>query len=760
MSKLSFSLLLLSLAAGSQAALFPTPLSDDGSFLHALLHTPLLANVSARTGTGVTVVTSFSLVFPDLYLAYGPSCLSYTTTYSTFGTRVVTSACASNSYQYWSIRSDGSIYNAATDTCLDVSGGASASTPNGVFLDAYPCNGQAGQIFSFVALAATGGNGFALKNTVSGLCVDGNDSIGAQLHLWQCYTSGEGGWNQWTIPSPAPAATVQYTAATYTNCGSYTSLNVPGFCGATADLATCEAVCSATPGCVAFKYAGRMNTVATSCPSNGVGFSWCMPLSSVTSSTCAYSGDIWDMYYAASSPSALSPPPPPPPRSPPPSPPPPASLTVSAIRTSASCSSNSGVTSSCAYRCSASYYATFFPDPSSPSTLSPAATVSGCVCFTGNAEYSGSPYFTFTDGETATVTLASGGCSASVLSSGCTAVYSLSPCTGGSGGVPVQSPPPPASSSDAAGSGLSGGKLTCLRALLEQLYSGNGVTQNGVGGGSATISDSTCGTCGKAGFCPISATGYADLNSALFVCASGGTTVTQDSVSVQLCQVAPGPGLISIVVILPRLRDRRLRGRLPGLPPPPRRRCSPGRHHPLLRGHDAHGHEPHGWGAGAGHSSEHGLHGGCPSPLLRHRPRPRSRPGLAPLRLARPQRAGRGGEAAARRGRRGRGGPALPLALRCGRPGPQRRTAQQTQRRYRRPAQVNRLTLAVPGAGEPRGARARQLALSCMRSYRFARQPSMKFKKHCVVCMRSRCSSACLRVWCVRMCCDVCCVLL
>ena len=99
-------------------------------------------------------------------------------------------------------------------------------------------------------------------------------------------------------PSPSPPTTRSYVASTNTNCFTYTSMSIPSFCGATTSVSACQTVCTSTAGCVAFKYAARMNTVATACPSGGAGYSWCMPLSAVTQSSCVPSGDIWDMYYA------------------------------------------------------------------------------------------------------------------------------------------------------------------------------------------------------------------------------------------------------------------------------------------------------------------------------------------------------------------------------------------------------------------------------------------------------------------------------
>jgi hypothetical protein len=87
-----------------------------------------------------------------------------------------------------------------------------------------------------------------------------------------------------------------YTAATYTNCLGYTALVSPlNQCGATPTVAACQAICDATPGCAAIKYAGRMNAV----PPCGSGNNWCMPLGAGYSS-CTSSADIWDMYYRSS----------------------------------------------------------------------------------------------------------------------------------------------------------------------------------------------------------------------------------------------------------------------------------------------------------------------------------------------------------------------------------------------------------------------------------------------------------------------------
>jgi hypothetical protein len=118
-------------------------------------------------------------------------------------------------------------------------------------------------------------------------------------------------------PSPPPPPSVQaapapmgvYTTATYTNCFTYNALVSPlNSCGATATVAACKAICDATPGCSAIKYAGRMNTV----PPCGAGNSWCMLLAAGYSS-CSSSSDIWDMYYRSTTVPTPSPPPPPPP---------------------------------------------------------------------------------------------------------------------------------------------------------------------------------------------------------------------------------------------------------------------------------------------------------------------------------------------------------------------------------------------------------------------------------------------------------------
>jgi hypothetical protein len=133
-------------------------------------------------------------------------------------------------------------------------------------------------------------------------------------------------------PPPRPPVSVTWTAsATGVNCMAYTTITVPGFCGATTTLAACEAVCAATSGCTAIKWAYWMNAVASSCPGGGAGYSWCMLLSSY--SNCVYTGDIWQMFYLSAPPPPSSPPPPTMPSPPPPSPslrsppPPPAPLT-------------------------------------------------------------------------------------------------------------------------------------------------------------------------------------------------------------------------------------------------------------------------------------------------------------------------------------------------------------------------------------------------------------------------------------------------
>ena len=71
---------------------------------------------------------------------------------------------------------------------------------------------------------------------------------------------------------------------------------------------------------------------------------------------------------------------------------------------------------------------------------------------------------------------------------------------------------------------------------------------------SASISSSSCKTCGDGGQCPIGPDNFVSgYNPSLFLCQSGGTTnsVGSSSESITFCKLGPSPGFIAMVVILP-----------------------------------------------------------------------------------------------------------------------------------------------------------------------------------------------------------------
>ena len=112
----------------------------------------------------------------------------------------------------------------------------------------------------------------------------------------------------WGASAVIPSSPLRAYSAPCVSCGcsNYAlSTNVPPDlpCGANgqASLSQCQALCDTTPGCVGISWGARMNVV----PACGVGNSWCMPHSILSS--CSYNGDIFDIYLASP-----SPPPPPP----------------------------------------------------------------------------------------------------------------------------------------------------------------------------------------------------------------------------------------------------------------------------------------------------------------------------------------------------------------------------------------------------------------------------------------------------------------
>jgi hypothetical protein len=235
---------------------------------------------SSRTGACSGAYSGFTYYCPSSSSLYS---------YSSLGIRCFSSATACASYGYIA-----STCVADANVCSGASGGktyysysssltgSSSGSYNGAFsIDSYCYVSQLAADYWTVCTTSQ----ISQDSTRSSVCHYA--SSGFTYYCPATYSS----------PPPAyapPPPTGTYTAATNTNCGTYTTINSPlNTCGATTTLAACQAICDASPGCVGLKYATRMNVVAP-CGSN---YKWCMLLSAYTASTCIASTDIWDMYY-------------------------------------------------------------------------------------------------------------------------------------------------------------------------------------------------------------------------------------------------------------------------------------------------------------------------------------------------------------------------------------------------------------------------------------------------------------------------------
>ena len=197
------------------------------SSIHVDTGVPLLFLLTLLCGiqaaVSQTVISTQQVVFP--FLGGGNACLTITNMASQFGYVVNTAVCAGTSTtqganQVWLFQADGTVYNAATNLCLDIGGG---STSNGAAIDAYQCNGTPSQAWSLRTIPAPSYAGARMQfyNSMSGRCLDANNVVGNQLQLWDCITLagyGSAGYgNQaWlaftsTPPSPVPMPTPRPT---------------------------------------------------------------------------------------------------------------------------------------------------------------------------------------------------------------------------------------------------------------------------------------------------------------------------------------------------------------------------------------------------------------------------------------------------------------------------------------------------------------------------------------------------------------------
>ncbi|WP_300268706.1 beta-1,3-glucanase family protein [Microbacterium sp.] len=105
----------------------------------------------------------------------------------TSGVQVQLANCYGNDAQTWTRNSDGTIHIA--DKCLDA---RSSGTTNGTVVQLWDCNGTDAQKWSYDSGSK------AIKNAVSGLCLDASNGVtdGSPVHLWQCH--GESN-QQWTL---------------------------------------------------------------------------------------------------------------------------------------------------------------------------------------------------------------------------------------------------------------------------------------------------------------------------------------------------------------------------------------------------------------------------------------------------------------------------------------------------------------------------------------------------------------------------------
>src|SRR5690606_17837520 len=105
----------------------------------------------------------------------------------TSGIQVQLANCYGNNAQTWTRNSDGTIHIA--DKCLDA---RSSGPTNGTVVQLWNCNGTDAQKWSYDSGSK------AIKNAVSGLCVDASNGVtdGSPVHLWQCH--GESN-QQWTL---------------------------------------------------------------------------------------------------------------------------------------------------------------------------------------------------------------------------------------------------------------------------------------------------------------------------------------------------------------------------------------------------------------------------------------------------------------------------------------------------------------------------------------------------------------------------------
>ena len=94
--------------------------------------------------------------------------------------------------------------------------------------------------------------------------------------------------------------------------------------------------------------------------------------------------------------------------------------------------------------------------------------------------------------------------------------------------------------------------MTCALALVSQVGL-TALTSNAP----ITISDSTCKTCGNAGYCPIAYKSGVSFNPTWFSCVAGGDTDTRHSdtdgsgAPITYCTVTPTGGFYALVIILP-----------------------------------------------------------------------------------------------------------------------------------------------------------------------------------------------------------------
>lgn len=112
-------------------------------------------------------------------------CLDVPWAHMTNGVQVQLANCYGNDAQRWTRRSDGTIH--ISNKCLDA---RSSGTTNGTVVQLWNCNGTNAQKWSYDSGSK------ALKNAVSGLCLDASNGVtdGSPVHLWQCHGQDNQRW--------------------------------------------------------------------------------------------------------------------------------------------------------------------------------------------------------------------------------------------------------------------------------------------------------------------------------------------------------------------------------------------------------------------------------------------------------------------------------------------------------------------------------------------------------------------------------------